>query len=161
MTALRPDQVPGLAFVEVPAQDPRSRQLIAEVQAVYVGLYGGQDDSPVTASEFVPPSGTFLVARNADAEPIGCIAVRHHAEHVGEIKRMYVRPEHRRRGYGLALLLAAEHRACELGYTALVLETGAPHPEAIALYEGHGYRPIPAFGYYEGAPQSQFFRREL
>lgn len=161
MTALRPDQAPGLAFVEVSAQDPRSRQLIAEVQAVYVGLYGGEDDSPVTPSEFVPPSGTFLVALTADADPIGCIAVRRHEEHVGEIKRMYVRPEHRRRGYARALLVAAEDRARELGYSALVLETGEPQPEAQALYESHGYRRIPGFGHYQDAPLSRSFRREL
>lgn len=161
MPAPRPDRFPSLAFVEVSAQDPRSRQLIAEVQAVYVELYGGEDDSPVTAGEFVPPSGTFLVAVNADADPIGCIAVRCHEENVGEIKRMYVRPEHRRRGYARALLVAAEDRARDLGYSALVLETGEPQPEAQALYESHGYRRIPGFGHYQNASLSRSFRREL
>ena len=161
MTALRPDQSPDLAFVEVSAEDPRSIQLMTEVQAVYVGLYGSADDSPMAAHEFDPPTGTFLVALDANGQTVGCIGVRRHEESVGEIKRMYVRSAHRRRGYARALLLAAEDRTRELGYTTLVLETGAPHPEAIALYEGHGYRPIPGFGYYESAPRSRFFRREL
>lgn len=161
MTALQSDPVPALAFVEVSAEDPRSVELITEVQEVYVGLYGSADDAPMAADEFEPPSGTFLVALDAKGRAIGCIGVRHHEEQVGEIKRMYVRPEHRRRGYARALLVAAEDRARELGYTALVLETGEPQPEAMALYEDHGYRRIPGFGHYRAAPLSRSFRRDL
>jgi len=161
MTAVRPDHVPALAFVEVSTEDPRGVELIAEVQAVYVGLYGAADDSPVAAQEFLPPLGTFLVAIDANGSAVGCIGVRRHEERVGEIKRMYVRTAHRRQGYARALLVAAEDQARELGYTALVLETGEPQPEAMALYEGHGYRRIPGFGHYQCAPLSKCFRREL
>lgn len=161
MKALRPNRFPTPVFVEVSAEDPRSAQLIREVQEVYVGLYGSADDSPVAAREFLPPTGTFLLAVNPDGHPIGCIGVRRHDDQVGEIKRMYVRPGHRRRGYARALLVAAEDRARQLGYDALILETGDPQPEAMALYVAHGYRPIPGFGHYRCAPQSQSLRREL
>ncbi len=152
---------PALEFVEVSTEDPRSIELITEVQAVYVGVYGGPDDSPVAEHEFQPPVGTFLVALDVHSQLIGCIGLRRHDEQVAEIKRMYVRPEHRGQGYARALLVAAENRARELGYTALVLETGTPQPEAMALYEGHGYQPIPGFGHYQYAPLSRFFGREL
>lgn len=161
MTALHSDQFPDLTFEEVSAEDPRSMVLITEVQQVYVGLYGSEDDSPLSAQEFVPPEGSFLVAIDSNGAAVGCIGLRRHGAEIGEIKRMYVRPEHRRRGYARALLVAAEHRARELGYTALVLETGEPQPEAMALYEGHGYRRIPGFGHYQCAPLSRSFRREL
>lgn len=141
--------------------DPRSIELNAEIQAVYVGLYGGADDTPMAAAEFAPAHGSFLMALDADGRTIGCIGIRRHDEGVGEIKRMYVRAEHRRLGYARALLLAAEDRARELGYTALVLETGAHQPEAIALYQAHGYRPIPGFGHYQQASLNRSFRREL
>lgn len=161
MTALPPDPFPALAFEEVSAKDPRSVELIAEVQAVYRGLYGSEDDSPVGAHEFVPPTGTFLVAIDPNGTAVGCIGVRRHEDQVGEIKRMYVRAEHRRRGFARALLAAAETRARELGYCALILETGEPQPEAMALYESHGYRRIPGFGHCQCAPLSKSFRREL
>ncbi|MDQ4037947.1 MAG: GNAT family N-acetyltransferase [Actinomycetota bacterium] len=161
MTALRPARVPAPAVVEVSPEDPRSIELISEVQAVYAGLYGGPDDSPIAAHEFEPPSGTFLLALSGNSRSIGCIGVRRHEERVGEIKRMYIRPEHRRQGHARALLAAAEDRARELGFTALVLETGEPQPEAMALYESHGYRPIPGFGHYRCAPLSRSFGREL
>lgn len=135
MTARRPEQSPAPAFVEVSASDPRSVELIAEVQALYVDLYGSPDDSPMAADEFQPPAGTFLLALEATGPAIGCIGVRRHDDQVGEIKRMYVRTEHRRRGHARALLVAAEDRARELGYTALVLETGTPQPEDDAVRE--------------------------
>lgn len=160
MTTVAPKHSPP-TFLEVSAEDPRSVALIAEVQAIYVGLYGGEDDSPMAAHEFEPPAGTFLLALDGKDRSIGCIGVRHHEDRVGEIKRMYVRPEHRQRGYARALLVAAEDRARELGYSALILETGEPQPEARALYESHGYRRVPGFGHYQDAPLSRSFRREL
>ncbi|MDQ3716224.1 MAG: GNAT family N-acetyltransferase, partial [Actinomycetota bacterium] len=150
-----------LEFVEVSADDPRSIELIGEVQAVYRRLYGSKDDSPMSSAEFEPPSGTFLLAMEAEGHPIGCIGLRRHEEHVAEIKRMYVRPAYRRQGYARALLIAAEDRARLLGYTAIVLETGQVQPEAMALYERHGYRPIPGFGHYQCAPGSLSFGRDL
>lgn len=161
MTAARPEQAPALTFVEVSPGDPRSVELISEVQEIYRALYGSPDDSPMSAEEFQPPSGSFLLALDASGRAIGCIGVRRHESRAGEIKRMYVRPEHRRRGHARALLVAAEERSRELGYTALVLETGTPQPEAQALYQSHGYRPIPGFGHYQCAPLSQSFRREI
>jgi len=161
MTAFQSERFPAPALEEVSAADPRSVQLIAEVQAVYAGLYGSEDDSPVAADEFHPPLGTFLLAMDAKGHPIGCVGLRRHEEHVAEIKRMYVRPDYRRQGYARALLVAAEDGARRLGYTAIVLETGQVQPEAMALYEGHGYQPIPGFGHYRCAPGSRSFGRDL
>ncbi len=161
MTSLRSGQSCALELLEVSVDDPRSTELIAEVQEVYRRLYGGSDDSPMAADEFESPYGTFLLAVDSTGHPIGCIGLRRHEKSTAEIKRMYVRPEYRRRGYARALLVAAEDRARLLGYTAIVLETGQVQPEAIALYEGHGYRPIPGFGHYRCAPGSRSFGREL
>jgi hypothetical protein len=36
----------------------------------------------------------------------------------------------------------------------VILETGSPQPEAIALYRSAGYTEIPAFGCYAGSPHS-------
>jgi GNAT superfamily N-acetyltransferase len=161
MTAVTSGQSPVLQFVEVSVDDPRSIELIGEVQEVYRRLYGSEDDSPMSSAEFESPSGTFLVAMDAKGHPIGCVGLRRHEEHVAEIKRMYVRPDYRRQGYARALLVAAEDGARRLGYTAIVLETGQVQPEAMALYEGHGYHPIPGFGHYRCAPGSRSFGRDL
>lgn len=56
-----------------------------------------------------------------------------------ELKRMFVHPQWRRRGYSEKLLRALEAWARELGVERLLLETGRGQPEAIALYHKPGF----------------------
>ncbi len=52
--------------------------------------------------------------------------------------------------------------ARDCGWTTLRLETGPRQPEAVALYEGVGYRRIAAFGPYgDDADDSLFYGRVL
>jgi GNAT superfamily N-acetyltransferase len=134
--------------------------LVAEVQQEYVKRYGGHDETPVDTDEFAPPDGTFLVAR-VGAVAIGCAGLRRHDERTVEVKRMFVRPEHRRRGHARRLLAALEDRARSQGYQRVILETGLAQPEAIALYTSAGYQPIEGFGHYKDAPLSRSFARDL
>jgi len=67
--------------------------------------------------------------RGADGRPLA------------ELKRMWTRPERRRRGLAGRVLALLEHRAAELGYSGLELTTGARQPEAVALYLRHGWTP--------------------
>ena len=50
------------------------------------------------------------------------------------------------------MLAHLEETARAAGAEAMVLETGLRQPEAIALYESSGYRPVAGFGYYRDAP---------
>ncbi|MGY1606009.1 GNAT family N-acetyltransferase [Geodermatophilus sp. SYSU D00700] len=62
------------------------------------------------------------------------------------------------------VLAALEAAARSRGWTTLRLETGPRQPEAIALYEGAGYRAIPAFGAYVDHPDagcSLYYERVL
>ena len=144
----------------VPFDSALAATLVAEVQQEYVKRYGGHDETPVDTTEFVPPSGRFLVAR-VGAVAIGCAGMRRHDEHTVEVKRMFVRPEHRRRGHARRLLAAIEDIARALGYRRVILETGLAQPEAIALYTSAGYTPIEGFGHYRDAPLSRSFGRDL
>lgn len=134
--------------------------LVAEVQQEYVVRYGGPDETPVDGAEFAPPQGAFLVAMLGD-EAVGCGGLRRHDDEVVEIKRMFVRSAHRRRGHARTLLRALEQRAARLGYREVVLETGAAQPEAIALYTSEGYEPVEGFGHYRDSPLSRSFRKQL
>jgi GNAT superfamily N-acetyltransferase len=60
---------------------------------------------------------------------------------LGELKRMWTSPAHRRRGLAARVLAELEQRAADLGYTGLELTTGARQPEAVALYLRHGWTP--------------------
>lgn len=150
----------GVSLQEVEFGSAQAQSLVAEVQQEYVRRYGGPDTTPVDPDEFAPPGGTFLVA-SVDGEAVGCAGVRRHHDGVAEVKRMYVRPAHRRRGHARRMLSALEAWARDSGYTRVVLETGVEQPEAIALYLSAGYRPVDGFGHYKDAPLSRSFARDL
>ena len=80
---------------------------------------------------------------------------------MGEVKRMYVEPGVRERGYSRRMLAALEDAARRVGYVALRLETGNRQPEAIGLYELAGYRRIEPFGIYVGSLCSVCFEKRL
>ncbi len=136
-----------LVLAEVPYDGPLARVLVAELQAEYVVRYGGPDETPVDPAEFAPPRGTFLVAL-VDGEPVGTAGLRELGDGVVELKRMYVRAPHRRRGHARRLLAAVEERARADGHRRVVLETGTQQPEAVALYVSAGYAPVQPYGHY-------------
>ena len=136
--------------------------LIAEIQQEYVRRYGGIDESPLEPHEFEPPDGIFLVGYS-EGRPVAMGGWRRHdpakagavpGRNPGEIRRMYVTPDARGRGYARRILLGLEESARAAGVDWLVLETGSVQPEAVSLYRACGYTDIPAFGYYRHSPQS-------
>ena len=61
--------------------------------------------------KFFPPDGRFLLAEEAgELAGLGCL--KKLKDDIGEIKRMYVRPDYRRKGIGKAIL---EHLLAEAG----------------------------------------------
>ena len=65
-----------------------------------------------------------------------------------KIRRMYVDPVVRRRGFAHRLLGALEEGARAAGVERMVLATGRPQTAAIAMYRAAGYADIAPFGYY-------------
>jgi Acetyltransferase (GNAT) family. len=149
-----------LVIEDVAFDSGLAEEMIGELQEEYVARYGGRDETVVEAAQFAPPYGVFVVA-TVDDEPIGCAGLRHHDDGVVEVKRMFVRSTHRRRGHARALLRALEDRARTGGYRRVILETGLRQPEAVALYASEGYAPIDGFGHYKDAPLSRSFAKEL
>jgi GNAT superfamily N-acetyltransferase len=156
----------GLELREEPFDSPVAQQLIAAVQAEYVVRYGGPDEAPIDATEFMPPHGLFLVGY-LGTEPVATGGLRRHAGNADgggidvELKRMYVVPEARGKGLSRVMLSALEERARGMGASRIVLETGNRQPEAVSLYESSGYERIEGFGYYAGAPLSISFGKKL
>lgn len=116
----------------------------------------------VTPELVVRPRGVFLVAW-LDGQPAGCGAIKPVPDlaTTAEVKRMYTAPAARRRGVSRAILERLEVVAVELGYEHLQLETGTEQPEALALYESHGWDRIPPYGRYKDAPSSVCFGKDL
>ena len=148
--------------------DARVQRLVAEVQAHYVVIYGGPDDSPVDPAEFQPPQGLFALG-TVDDEEVAMggwrqrpdLAALFDGTRVAEIKRMYVAPSGRRRGYAQRVLAFLEDTAHDAGAELLVLETGTMQPDAIALYEASGYQPTLRFGHYADSDLSRYYAKRL
>lgn len=158
---------PELVFRQVGYDDPDAVKLITEVQQEYVRRYGGVDSTPVDPADFAPPQGLFLVGYLGQA-PVLCGGWRAQdtpelffLDGDAELKRMYVVPSARRRGYARLLLAELERTAAERGRRRIVLETGAKQPEAIALYMARGYTPITKFGIYRCEESSRCYGKVL
>lgn len=89
------------------------------------------------ASVYPPPGSVFLAFQGTDA--IGCVGLRPVDELTGEIKRLFVRPDHRQGGAARALMAAAHQRAAATGMTRLVLTVAPSREVALSWYQRLGY----------------------
>lgn len=92
---------------------------------------------------------------------IGCGALKAYDSQTGEIKRMFVHPEHRKKGVANSVLQELEKWAVELQFNFCILETSQKLENAIALYKKFGYRSIPNYGQYIGVESSVCMKKEL
>ncbi|PHM08561.1 GNAT family N-acetyltransferase [Nostoc sp. 'Peltigera malacea cyanobiont' DB3992] len=91
--------------------------------------------------EFLPPSGRLLLGQY-EKEIAGCACLRKIGEDIGEIKRMYVKPEFRRKGIGRSLLEFIINEAAYIGYSRIRLDSAPFAKEAHALYRVFGFQNI-------------------
>ncbi len=113
---------------------------IAEISELYPGWLPSRGPSAV-AADFTPPAGRFVVAYQA-GRPVACAGLKRFDARTGEIKRVYVAPEARRRGVARQLLDYLEGVARAAGYEVARLDTGAHQPNAVRLFTAAGYREI-------------------
>jgi putative acetyltransferase len=102
-----------------------------------------------------PPRGVVLLGIEKDSI-VACGALRKLETKTAEIKRLYVREDHRGPGFGKRFTSALLERARELGYERVRVDTLATMAAAIQFYQELGFRPIPAY-WPHPAPGALFF----
>jgi GNAT superfamily N-acetyltransferase len=151
-------------MITVEQRDPHDPISIALLAALNGELSARYDEDPVGAEipdGVVGPRGAFVVAW-LDGVPVGCGALRPtQFENTAEIKRMYVHPDTRGKGVAGHMLAKLESLAMAFGYARIILETGTRQPEAIRLYEKHGYQQMGCYGPYDHDPLSVCFQKML
>jgi putative acetyltransferase len=141
---------------------PDVQALCDAQQAEMLVLYEGEADIGPRrdAAMFVPPRGIFVVVRDGE-DAVACGGVTRFDEVRGEVKRMYVKPHVRGRGLGRLVLDELERHARELGFEALVLETGDKSKTALTLYRKSGFESIRCWPPYDSRELSLCFEKRL
>ena len=140
------DQDPARALVEAMRE---------EIASIYEGVVLDGPKMPKAGPrELGPPGGLFLVGFEPEGVAVCGGGVKDLGAGTCEIKRMYVVPEARRRGYARELLVALEDAARGLGYEIARLDTGPLQPSSERMYREAGYREIENFN---ANPVASFF----
>lgn len=85
-----------------------------------------------------------------DKNPVACGAFKEYDANTAEIKRIFVKKEHRNQGLAKLLMNTLEDLVKSTGYTCALLETGIKQYEAIRFYKNIGYTVIQNYGPYIG-----------
>lgn len=144
---------------ESPLQDD-VRQLIGELNVALLALTPPEFCYHMTAEEMAGADTTVFVARG-NGEAVACGALRRHGNGIGEVKRMYTRPEWRGRNIGGRILDEIERLARTERMQRLVLETGDRHFAAWRVYERGGFTRCGPVLDYPDTDWSVFFEKPL
>ncbi|GAA1085211.1 GNAT family N-acetyltransferase [Streptomyces javensis] len=142
--------------------DPAAAELRALMDAEIKPRYAAFGPRP-----HLPPPPTAdeiavtWIAFTGSGEPVATAALRALPGDRWEIKRVFVRADHRGRGLAAVALAAVEASAAERGVAELMLQTGVRQPEAAALYAREGWYRIPPYPPYSRDPYSVCFAKWL
>ncbi|MBC7724165.1 MAG: GNAT family N-acetyltransferase [Burkholderiaceae bacterium] len=158
---------PAFRFVRVDYVDPRAVALRAVMDEEMTERYHFPGDPPMSdtvaralAVDTAHIAATVLVI-DGTGDAIAHAALRRHGGE-WEVKRVIVRGAARGRGAGRSLMTELERIARSQGATRLILQCGDRQPEAVALYTGLGFTPIPVYEpYLSGIPNSLCFEKVL
>ena len=139
----------------------RAVELIGELDAFLNALPYTADSRHAFSVEKLIREGVVFFIATLDNELAACGGLKLVGSEYAEVKRMFVRPVHRGKGLGKAILNYLAKYAGERQIKLLRLETGIYQEEAIGLYEAWGFKRRAPFGEYKEHPLSLYFEKSL
>ena len=117
-----------------------------------------QDDTDGLMSDSVYFIGAY---REQTLLGIGAVKLMGAAPAYGEIKNLFISPQHRGLGAAKVIMAALENHLVDGGISLCRLETGPSQLESIGLYQRLGYQQCDLYGDYQFDPLSLFMEKEL
>jgi GNAT superfamily N-acetyltransferase len=96
------------------------------------------------SAHYGDPQGCVLLAIEGQ-EAVGAVCLRRLDVEACEMKRLFVPEQYRGKGIAKSLVSALFETARDRNYRVMRLDTGSFMTEALALYTGFGFRPIPPY----------------
>lgn len=91
---------------------------------------------------------------------IGCAGIRKFNNEIAELKRMWISPSERGKGFGNKIIKAALALAISENYKAVVLDTLNHMHAAIKIYRGAGFKETEAY-YFNPHKDALYFKKIL
>ena len=149
-----------ITIVEVPPDSADAIQLIRELDEHLLAHPYPEQSRHAFSVEKLLREGVVFFVTYYEGQLAGCGGVKMFDDY-GEVKRMFVRPVHRGRGLGKAMLNRLAEHVRMKNVNLLRLETGIYEVEAISLYEGFGFQRRAPFGEYQEDPLSVYLEKSL
>ena len=93
--------------------------------------------------------------------PVGCASIKEYNTTCAELKRVFLLPSYRGKGWGKFLLQKIEALAKANGYTCMLLESGELLTSAMHLYRSNGYLEIENYGPYQNDTEAVCMKKTL
>mgnify|MGYP000893516354 CR=1 FL=1 len=148
---------------ESPLQDD-VRALVAALNEWALAQTPREFTHHMTVEQMAAPDTTVFIARDAGGAVVGMGALKRHGQGLGEVKRMFTRPDARGSGVAGRVVEAIERLARQEGLARLALETGAVDAFAPAwrAYERAGFTRCGAFlDYPADSPHNIYYEKHL
>ena len=154
-----PAQSPNQTVSRSDNQTPQMKRNRSRKNDADADILRASNQQMTARLSYGPPTGALFLAREKE-QPLGCVGLRALEPGICEMKRLYLRPEARGKGLGLALCRAVIERARTLGYNQMKLDTVSKLDKAIELYRSLGFVECTAYCH-NPQPDVQYFELQL
>ncbi|MEG9312646.1 GNAT family N-acetyltransferase [Klebsiella pneumoniae] len=148
-------------ITDIAPTDAEFIALIAALDAWQETLYPAESNHLLDLSQLPPQTVIALAIRSPQGEAVGCGAIVLSEEGFGEMKRVYIDPQHRGQQLGESCWRRWKRKRVSATAIPCAWRPVSISMPAIALYTRNGYQTRCAFAPYQPDPLSVFMEKPL